>query len=60
MKTKLQCFFIGLALIAGVHQTTALVTNLGIAPVAGGQSLLYWPVSPTNYVLQTTTSLRSN
>jgi formylglycine-generating enzyme required for sulfatase activity len=35
------------------------VTNLGIAPVAGGQSLFYWPTSPTNYVLQTTTNLAS-
>src|ERR1035441_2752553 len=24
---------------------------------AGGQSLLYWPLSPTDYVLQTTTNL---
>ena len=59
MKTKLHSLFIGLALIAGVHQTTAQITNLGIAPVAGGQSLLYWPVSTTNYVLQTTTNLAS-
>lgn len=59
MKTRLQSLFIGLALIAGVHQTTAQVTNLGIAPVAGGQSLLYWPVNTTNYVLQTTTNLSS-
>ena len=59
MKAKLQSLFIGLAIIAGVHQTTAQVTNLGIAPVAGGQSLLYWPVSPTNYILQTVTNLTS-
>src|ERR1022692_1672572 len=59
MKTKLHPLFIGLALIAGVHQTTAQITNLGIAPVAGGQSLLYWPVSTTNYMLQTTTNLAS-
>ena len=59
MKAKLCAMFIGLALIAGVHQTTAQVTNLGIAPVAGGQSLLYWPVSTMNYVLQTTTNLAS-
>jgi hypothetical protein len=30
MKTKLQYFFIGLALIAGVYQATAQVTNLGM------------------------------
>jgi formylglycine-generating enzyme required for sulfatase activity len=59
MKTKLQSLIIGLALIAGVYQTTAQVTNLGIAPVGGGRSLLYWPVSPTNYVLQSVTNLTS-
>jgi formylglycine-generating enzyme len=56
MKTKIQSLFIGLALLAGVHQTTAQVTNLGIAP-AGGQSIIFWPRSTTNYVLQTTTNL---
>jgi hypothetical protein len=59
MKTKLKSLFIGLAIIAGVHQTTAQVTNLGIAP-AGQQSVLYWPASsPTNYVLETVTNLSS-
>jgi formylglycine-generating enzyme required for sulfatase activity len=60
MKTKLHSLFIGLAIIAGLHQATAQMTNLGIAPVAGGQSLLYWPAgSPTNnnYILQSTTNL---
>ena len=57
MKTKLQSLFIGLALVAGVYSTTAQVTNLGIGPAPGGQSVLYWPVSGTNYVLQTTTNL---
>ena len=59
MKNKLQFLFIGLALFAGDHQTTAQVTNLGIAPAPGGQSVLYWPVSSTNYVLQTTANLAS-
>jgi formylglycine-generating enzyme required for sulfatase activity len=59
MKPKLYSLCIGLALLAGAHQATAQVTNLGIAPVAGGQSLLYWPVSTTNDVLQTTTNLAS-
>ena len=59
MKTQLRIFSIVLALLAGVHQTAAQVTNLGIAPVSGGQSLLSWPVSSTNYVLQTTTNLAS-
>ena len=57
MKTKLQSLFLGLALLAGVHQTTAQVTNLGIAPAPGGRSVLYWPVSSTNYVVQTTANL---
>ena len=59
MKTKLHSMFIGLAIIAGLHQATAQVTNLGIA-TAGRQSLLYWPAgSPTNnnYILQSTTNL---
>ena len=38
-----------LALLAGAYSALAQVTNLGIAP-AGGQSVLYWPNSPTNYV----------
>jgi formylglycine-generating enzyme required for sulfatase activity len=59
MNTNLNPLIIGLALIAGVHQTTAQVTNLDIAPAPGGQSVLYWPVSTTNYVLQTTTNLAS-
>jgi formylglycine-generating enzyme required for sulfatase activity len=58
MRTKFHSCFIGLALLAGVHSALAQVTNLGIAP-AGGQSVLYWPVSMTNYVLQTVTSLTS-
>ena len=57
MKTKTQSLFLGLAVLAGVHSTAAQVTNLGIAPAPGGQSVLYWPVSSTNYVLQTTTNL---
>jgi len=59
MKTKLQSLFIGLAMIVGVNSMFAQVTNMGIAPAPGGQSVLYWPVSPTNYVLQTTTDLAS-
>src|ERR1035441_7582750 len=59
MKAELHSLFIGLALLAGVQQTTAQVTNLGIAQ-AGRQSVLYWPTSgTTNIVLQTTASLAS-
>ena len=49
----------GLALLTGVRSALAQVTNLGIAPAPGGQSVLYWPVSTTNYVLQTVTNLAS-
>ncbi len=57
MKIQINAWIIGLALMAGVYPATAQVTNLGIAPAPGGQSVLYWPVSSTNYVLQTTTNL---
>jgi len=40
-----------------VHRITAQVTNLGIAPATGGQSILYWPASTTNYVLQSAANL---
>jgi len=59
MKCKRNCLFITLSLLAGVRQASAQVTNLGIAPAPGGQSILYWPVSSTNYVLQTVTNLTS-
>lgn len=59
MKTKLHSVFVVLAMFASVHPALAQVTNLGIAPAPGGQSLLYWPNSPTNYVLQTVTNLTS-
>jgi formylglycine-generating enzyme len=56
MRTKFHNCFMVLACLVGVHSAHAQVTNLGIAP-AGGQSLLYWPVSATNYVVQGTTNL---
>ena len=55
MKTKFRSLFIVLVLLAGIHSTSA---QLGIAP-AGTQSVLYWPTSATNYVLQSTTNLTS-
>src|SRR5258705_7349496 len=58
MKIKLHSLFIGLAMLAGFHPALAQVTNLGIAP-AGQQAVIYWPVSSTNYVLQTTSDLAS-
>src|SRR5580658_7414108 len=57
-RTKLKHLSIALALFAGVHCAQAQVTNLGIAE-SGNQSVLYWPVSATNYVLQTTSNLAS-
>ena len=58
MRTKFHYCFIGLAFLAGVHSAFAQVINLGIAQ-DGKQSVLYWPNSPTNYVLQTVTNLSS-
>jgi formylglycine-generating enzyme required for sulfatase activity len=57
MKTKLQCFFIGLALLAVVHPALTQ-QSLSIVP-AGNQALLFWPATATNYVLQSTTNLVS-
>src|SRR5664280_472927 len=56
MRNKLCSLSIGLVFIAGLRQSAAQVTNLGIAQVARGQFLLYWPVSATNYGLQTVTN----
>jgi formylglycine-generating enzyme required for sulfatase activity len=58
MKTKLQCLFIGLALLAVVHPALAQ-QSLSIVPV-GNQALLFWPATATNYVLQSTTNLVSS
>src|SRR5580704_6657891 len=58
MKTKLHCWFVAVVVFAGVHQTAAQVTGLGIAPAAN-QTVLFWPAAATNYVLQSTTNLAS-
>jgi sulfatase modifying factor 1 len=58
MKTKLRFLFIGLALFAGVNSALAQLTNLGIAP-AGNQTVLFWPTTLPNYILQSTTNLAS-
>ena len=58
MRTKLHYCFIVLASFIGVHSAFGQVTNLDIAP-AGDQFIIYWPVSTTNYVLQTVTNLAS-
>ena len=58
MKTKLYTLCIGLVVMAGVQLAPAQVTNLGIIP-AGGQSIIYWPVGGTYYVLQTVANLAS-
>jgi formylglycine-generating enzyme required for sulfatase activity len=65
MKTKLQALFIVLALLSGAHRVAAQfpagpANVLTISIVAGGtQTLIGWPVSTTNYVLQTVTNLTS-
>jgi formylglycine-generating enzyme required for sulfatase activity len=58
MKTRLHFLFIMLALLAGVRPAPAQVTNLGVA-LAGNQTVLYWPASVTNSVLQSATNLSS-
>jgi formylglycine-generating enzyme required for sulfatase activity len=55
MKTKLNSLFIGLALLAVVHPVLAQPA-LGIVPT-NNQSLLYWPATATDYVLQSSTNL---
>jgi sulfatase modifying factor 1 len=57
MKTKFQCLFIGLALLAVVHPVLAQPA-LGIVPT-NNQALLYWPATATDYVLQSSTNLAS-
>ena len=57
MKTKIQFLFIGLALLAGVAPVVAQPA-LGIVPT-NNQSLLYWPATATDYVLQSSTNLAS-
>lgn len=59
MRSRLKWFIAGVALMAGVFLAPAQITNLGIAAVGGGQSLLSWPAVPTNYVLLTIPSLTS-
>jgi hypothetical protein len=55
--------FVMLAFLASVrlvvHSALAQVTNLGIAPAAN-QTVLFWPTTFANYVLQSTTNLASS
>ena len=55
--TTLHSLFIGLALLAVVHPVMAQPA-LGIVPT-NNQSLLYWPATATDYVLQSSTNLAS-
>ncbi|MGH7994151.1 MAG: formylglycine-generating enzyme family protein [Limisphaerales bacterium] len=55
MKAKFRRLSVMLALFTGVP---AVLAQLGIAP-AGNQTVLYWPTTATNYVLQSTTNLAS-
>jgi len=58
MRTKLHSLFIGLAIIAGVIQATAQVTNLGIAPIAGSP-MVWWQVDGSSGVAHIFALLRS-
>jgi formylglycine-generating enzyme required for sulfatase activity len=58
MKPKLHLLVIVLALIPNIHPVLAQITNLNIAP-AGNQTVLFWPATIANYVLQSTTNLSS-
>ena len=57
MKTRIS-LLIMVALLACVHSALAQVTNLGIA-TAGNQSVLFWPTTLPNYILQSSTNLNS-
>src|ERR1035438_1477783 len=57
MKTKLHCLFIGLALFAVIHPVLGRPA-LGIVPT-NNQSLVYWPATAADYVLQSSTNLVS-
>jgi formylglycine-generating enzyme required for sulfatase activity len=58
MRKQLQCLFIGFLILTIGGQTGAQVTNFGIVQI-GQQSLLYWPLSSTNFVVQTSTNVVS-
>ncbi len=59
MTTKFRSLFITLALFAGVYPALGQLTNLGIA-YASNQTVLFWPTTVTNCVLQSTTNLASH
>ena len=59
MTTKFRSLFITLALFAGVYPALGQLTNLGIA-YASNQTVLFWPMTVTNCVLQSTTNLASH
>src|SRR5208283_5528337 len=57
MRTRFRALLTGLALQAGVHPAPAALT-LSIT-LTNNQPLLYWPVTATNYALQSSTNLAS-
>ena len=59
MKTNLHSLFITLALFTGVHPALGQLTNFGVAH-ASNQTVLFWPTTVTNCVLQSTTNLASH
>ena len=58
MKIKLNHLIAALAFFAGINLALAQLTNLAIAPI-GNQTILFWPTTVTNSVLQSTTNLAS-
>jgi formylglycine-generating enzyme required for sulfatase activity len=50
------CLLLMIEVLVGIHQALAQITNLGIAS-AGNQSVLFWPTTLPNYILQNTTNL---
>jgi formylglycine-generating enzyme required for sulfatase activity len=57
MKAELHCLFIAMASLTVSHSVLAQPA-LGIVPT-NNQSLLYWPATATDYVLQSSTNLAS-
>lgn len=56
MKTKFVLLLAAMALLAGIHPVLA---QLGVASSSGNRTVLFWPASSTNAVLQSTTNLAS-
>jgi formylglycine-generating enzyme required for sulfatase activity len=58
MKLHFRHLFIVLVLFAGVPPVQSVLVPMGIT-LAGNKSILFWPATASDYVLQSTTSLAS-